>query len=469
MTCQTFYSPARYRNYFNARPAQAVNGVPVAHADLDDGFFPSGFGRFADSAARALAGMKIEEIIEQLDTISAKFLDRSYDKRVRAVEVISKLTGFSAQAVERCIDLEFGSSRAPEMRAALKSEFGDYGALDGFVYNGELKGRSRILPNAPVFAVCSSNIPALPHLSIMRSFLTKNPLILKTSMEEPFFAPLYMEAFLESGLPLAECAIVLCYNRREESLTDKLIAGSNTVIAYGGPGASGYFSKKVVHPKRLIMHSHKLGFGIIGKGFARDLAPGGFSELAKEIVYDTVTFEQRACLAPHIYFYDESGNPPAEDFAGALLKEFENAEKQVPPAVLSPEKSYARRVYLESAAFSPVVKKVLATGGLRSAVILADPAEFFISPLDRVLHVVVYKEKEEVLKLISPYSQYLQNVSLNVPAGDVPGWLETLAGLGVSRICRAGAMPSPTMMWHHDGLRPLSEMVRFCDLEGAAV
>lgn len=468
MTYSTFYSPRRYLKYFDVRPERTVNGVSTAHADIAAGFFPAGFDEFTKNAASALSKMKIEEIIEQLDLVSGKFLDRGYGKRIRAVDAISKRTGFSAPAVERCIDLEFGSSRAPEMRAALKNEFGDYKALDGFVYNGDLKGSFRVVPNPPVFAVCSSNIPALPHLSIMRSFLTKNPLILKTSMEEPFFSPLYMEAFLESGLPLAECAIVLCYDRREESLTDKLIAGSNTVIAYGGPGAAAYFSKEVIHPKKLIMHSHKLGFGIIGKGFTRNITPGGLPGLAKDIVFDTVTFEQRACLAPHIYFYDESGNPPAGEFAAALLKEFENAEKQVPPAVLSAEKSYARRVYIESAAFSPAVKKVFMTGGLRSAVILAGPEEFFVSPLDRVLHVVVYKEKKEILKLIAPYAKYLQNVSLNVPAGDVSGWLETLAGLGVSRICRAGAMPSPTMMWHHDGLRPLSEMVRFCDFEGAA-
>ncbi|PIU18977.1 MAG: hypothetical protein COT18_09515, partial [Elusimicrobia bacterium CG08_land_8_20_14_0_20_59_10] len=381
MTYQTFYSPPRYRKYFKARPAQDANGVPVGHADVDAGFFPAGFDEFAKSAAGALSKMKIEEIIEQLDLVSGKFLDRGYDKRLRAVDAISKLTGFSGPAVERCIDLEFGSSRAPGMRAALKNEFGDYGALDGFVYDEKLKGSFRVVPNAPVFAVCSSNIPALPHLSIMRSFLTKNPLILKTSMAEPVFAPLYMEAFLESGLPLAECAIVLCYNRCEEGLTERLIAGSRTVIAYGGPAAAGYFSKKVAPPKKLIMHPHKLGFGIIGKDFTRDIAPGGLAALAKSVVFDTVTFEQRACLAPHIYFYDESGNVPAGDFAAALLREFEIAEKQVPPAVLSAEKSYARRVYLVSAAFSPAVKKVFSTGGLRSAVILAYPAEFFISPL----------------------------------------------------------------------------------------
>ena len=39
------------------------------------------------------------------------------------------------------------------------------------------------------------------------------------------------------------------------------------------------------------------------------------------------------------------------------------------------------------------------------------------------------------------------------------------ARLGVSRICPAGKMPTPSMMWHHDGLPCIGEMVRWTDAE----
>jgi len=81
------------------------------------------------------------------------------------------------------------------------------------------------------------------------------------------------------------------------------------------------------------------------------------------------------------------------------------------------------------------------------------------------LFLVPFVKNGEVVARLTPLSGYFQNASLNVVADGLAFWLEELPKLGVSRICPAGHMPKPTMMWHHDGMPALAEMVRFIDIE----
>lgn len=72
------------------------------------------------------------------------------------------------------------------------------------------------------------------------------------------------------------------------------------------------------------------------------------------------------------------------------------------------------------------------------------------------------------LAALADWRPWLQNAALAVPADDRRPLAEALAELGCTRICPPGAMPFPSMRWHHDGLPTLSAMVRYCDVEGAA-
>ncbi len=466
MNFKTYYVPEYLKKHFDFSTAEKNGNLSLENASFREEFFGEGFDAFLKRSSEIFEKMGIDEIISHLDAASVKFLDKSYAKRISAIGAISDLSGFSPESVERSIDLEFLSSRAPEMRLALENEFSDHRALDGFVYNRKLGGYTKIVPRAPVFAVSSSNIPALPHLSIMRSFLTKNPVVLKTSREEPVFTPLYMEALAETGSPLAECAVAVCYESEKKEITEKLIERSNTVIVYGGIRSEAYFKKAVSWPKTLILHSHKMGFGVIGRSFMKDMNGAEIKDLAAKIAFDTITFEQRACLAPHAYFYSVDENMPVAEFAAKMIEALETAEAEIPAARLSAGESYARRSYMDSLLFSDRNAEIFETKSKKSAVITMNSKEFPVSPLNRLIHLVPFGGTEEIFNIISHLEGYFQNVSLNVSGDELEMWAGRLAKLGVSRICRAGEMPTPSMMWHHDGINALSAMVRYCDMEG---
>ncbi|EKD69478.1 MAG: Acyl-CoA reductase [uncultured bacterium] len=152
-------------------------------------------------------------------------------------------------------------------------------------------------------------------------------------------------------------------------------------------------------------------------------------------------------------------------FAGRLLNALEKLEKKMPPASLSGVDNFSRRSFIDAANFEKGVAEIYETRSGRSAVIDIKPAKFPLSPLNRVLFLARYENYSEVLDILKPVSGYLQNASLSVRPDDENFWFGALCGLNVSRICRAGEMPAPTMMWRHDGIGALIEMTKFCDIE----
>ncbi len=462
----SFYLPDIFDGHYETSAAVLNGGIEVSSHILKPSFFETGLAAFYESAFKILESYKIKDIIDELDGVSRLFLDEKNASRKSAIEAISAVTGFSRESVALSIDLEFSSSLKPQMTAALKNEFGSVEILDDFVYDAGNDRYSRALPAGPVFAVSSSNIPALPHLSVMRAFLTKNPAVVKTSFAEPVFMPLYMRAFKDAGSLLAQCAAVVCYKSSGNiELTEKFIDSSNITIAYGGLDAEKYFAGRVRYPKKLIMHPHRLGFGLIGEGFTAGKSSSELYELAAAVARDVVTFDQRACLAPHVYFYCVKNNVPAEVFIKHIIAAFEAFEKEIPPAALSDTENYSRRNFIDSMNFEKGVRDIFETAGGKSAVIDIKPSKFPLSPLNRVLFLAGYEEPGEVAAILKTVKNYTQNAALCVLKDDEALWFDILSCLGVSRICRAGEMPAPTMLWRHDGIGALIEMTRFCDIE----
>jgi hypothetical protein len=75
---------------------------------------------------------------------------------------------------------------------------------------------------------------------------------------------------------------------------------------------------------------------------------------------------------------------------------------------------------------------------------------------------------DDAVARLTAWRGWLQNAGLLLARADRAEAVERLARLGCSCITVPGAMPFPSMRWHHDGLRNLAALVRFCDVEGAA-
>src|SRR5262249_43133652 len=147
----------------------------------------------------------VTEIVDLLDSAAERWLDPAYAPRRKAVSLISDITGFSPEMVAHAIDEEQSSSRGPHLIQALTNELGDPAFLDGFQPNDRLGGFCHALGPGLVGAIFSSNIPALPHLEVMRAFLTKSACLGRVSAGEPIFLALYAETLYELDPEMASC------------------------------------------------------------------------------------------------------------------------------------------------------------------------------------------------------------------------------------------------------------------------
>ena len=60
---------------------------------------------------------------------------------------------------------------------------------------------------------------------------------------------------------------------------------------------------------------------------------------------------------------------------------------------------------------------------------------------------------------------FLQNAAVDLADEREKKLIARLGDIGLGRITAPGNMPTPSMMWHHDGVAPLAALVRWCDIE----
>ena len=410
---------------------------------------------------RVLARRSTASIIKALDRTAALWLRPSYRPRLTARHTISILTGFSTEMVARAIELEQAASRAPDMVAALERELGNPAALDAFVSTA--KGRSMALGPELVGGIFSANIPALPHLTVMRAFLVKAACFGRVSIDEPIYLPLYAESLLEIDPELAECLAVVHWDRKDRACEAAFLENLDHLIAYGGDSALSELASRLPPGVRATWHGHRMGFAYVG----RPALLGGVSALAERLAFDFSIFDQHACLAPQACFVERGGAVSPAAFAKALSDAMADWLDELPPRELDVGESAALRSALDSASLRELMgegstRVISPRDRLQGAVVLETPARFEPVPLDRFVRVIPVDGVDELLTYLEPVRAYLQCAAL---AGCDERVRRLLARLGVSRLCPPGRMGTPTMVWHHDGEGCLASLVRWCDEE----
>jgi hypothetical protein len=410
---------------------------------------------------RVLATRTTEQIVRSLDRAASLWLRPSYRPRLLARHAISIVTGFSGEMVARAIELEQAASRAPDMLAALQRELGDPAALDGFVQTA--KGRSMAVGPELIGGIFSANIPALPHLTVMRAFLVKAACFGRVSIDEPVYLPLYADSLVEVDRELAECLAVIHWDREDRDCEAAFLGGIDHLIAYGGDGALDGLKARLPAGVRATWHGHRMGFAHVG----RSALMGSVDALVDRLAFDFSIFDQHACLAPQACFVERGGSVDPLTFAKKLSDAMGEWLDELPPRDLGVDEAAPLRGALDAA----VMRELTGEGGarvlsppdrLQGAVVLERPARFEPVPLDRFVRVVPIDGLDELVRFLQPVARYLQCAAV---AGIDDAARARLARLGVSRLCPPGRMGTPTMVWHHDGEGCLASLVRWCDEE----
>jgi hypothetical protein len=414
-----------------------------------------------------LAGLPIKRIIDVLDEASRKWLEKDYPPRKLVLKTIPAITHFSREVVEASIDVEMESSLREDIWRALCSEVKNPLFLDDFQYSPELAGYSRAFGPELIISVFSENIPALPHLLFMRAALVKAACLGKVAVGEPTFAPVYLKTIEEIDPKMAKSMAVLYWRGGEEEIEQAAFHQADAVIMFGGVEACESIREKIPRRVKALLHGHKLGFGIIGR---KRLHRQGLQELAASVAYDCSMFDQQACLAPHIYYTEAGGEVSPKEFCRYLAEAMECLNLKMPRGKISPGEASAVHQFRAKYEFrelngEEVLLLASPHGTDWTIVYEKDPGTFSPSPLNRFIRIYGVEDIFQILPSLKSIAPYLQNVAVAIGDEREKELIRRLGELGVARITSPGKMPAPSMMWHHDGISPLSSLLRWCDVE----
>lgn len=414
-----------------------------------------------------LATLPIGRIIEVLDEASRRWLDREYPSRKLALKTIPMVTGFSPEVVAASIDVEMESSLKEDMRRALCADIENPLYLDDFQYSRELDGYRRAFGPELIVSFFSENIPALPHLLFMRSALVKAACLGKVAAGEPTFAPLYLKTIEDIDPGMADAMAVLYWQGGDEGVEDAAFDQADAVIVFGGVEACNSLIERIPRRIRVLVHGHKVGFGVIGRDVMNREDLEG---LAAAVAYDHSMFDQHACLAPHVYYVEEGGEVSPQEFARALARAMEGLNSVMPRGEITARDAaiinqLRGRYEFKELKGEDVLLLSSSRGTDWTVIYERDPGIFRPSPLNRVIRIWGVDDIFQILPIIKPLGPFLQNAAVAVGDGREKELIAKLGEYGVARITAPGKMPIPSMMWRHDGISPLALLLRWCDVE----
>jgi len=468
---EAYYLPPQLKDRVQGLKAEVYQNKET-HIDLkipsiDDTFVKILTQQLKKNREQYLAHLPIEKIIHVLDEASRRWIDRDYPLRQLALKTIPLVTGFSPEVVEASIDVEMESSLKEDIWRALSLEIGNPLYLDDFQYSPQLNGFSRAFGPELIVSIFSENIPALPHLLFMRSALVKSACIGKVARGEPTFAPLYLKTIEEIDPEMAQCMAVLYWQGGEEEIEASLFGQADAVVLFGGVETCKSLLEKVPRRVKTLIHGHRLGFGVIGR---KRMNYQELERLAEAVAFDCSMFDQQACLAPHVYYLEEGGEVSPKEFCQAVAIALERLNQRMPRGRISSGEAstiHQLRAAYEFRELKGEEVMVLASSPRTDWTVVyeKDPGTFSPSPLNRFIRIYGVRDILQIPSALKPISPFLQNAAVAIGDEREKGFIKILGGLGAARITSPGKMSVPSMMWHHDGISPLSSLLRWCDVE----
>ena len=408
------------------------------------------------------------EIVEVIDAVVQRLLDRDDPYRQKTELLLPIVTGFDAEMIRLDLTAYLKTFRKPQLFKFLVEDFGNPLLLDAFQPRAK-GGYVKAIGPQLMTHIWAGNVPGLPLWSLVASLLVKGGSVGKVSSAEPLFAGWVAQILAEVEPRLKDCVAVLWWRGGDEEKERQLFDASDVVLAYGGNASLSAMQSRVPVTTRFLPYGHKMAFGLIASA---SLNANNAKETAYRAAFDVVNYDQQGCYSPHVLFVQSGGKVSAQDFSEYVARELDALEKRYPRRALS----LAEQASIESwkqkeqvSLFARSDKSVLSHGaGCWTVVYEQLQDSFSPSPLNRTLRIIAVDDFAQLITVLSPYRKYLQTAGIAASPEDMFKLSAMLAELGVTRITSIGSMTSPDAGWHHDGTSSLLDLVRMVDIESDA-
>ncbi|GMR13390.1 MAG: acyl-CoA reductase [Gemmatimonadota bacterium] len=420
------------------------------------------------SSREALVSRAVRDIAASLGAVGARFGSAGDPLREEALSLLPRTAGVSPPMAELVLDGMARDWTVPRLLEVLEAEFADPCVLDTF--QAGAKGSFRALGPPLTLHIGAGTVPGVSVTSLIRALLVKSAVLVKPGLGDVVLPNLYLRGLQEHDPEIAAAAAALYWPGGGSSTSDgeaAALAEADAVIVYGGDDTICDVRSRTPASARIVVYHHRLSLGLVGVEalVCEVMARETVSSVARAVA----TFDQRGCVSPHLVYVEQGGVVSPAGLAGLLAEALEALERELPSGSTTPEEASAIHQVRGATELRIAAREDVAmySGGEAQWTVIYEPEpDFKPSCLNRVVRVAPIRSLMEVVPHLASVRRHLQTVAV-LGAGEQQAELhEALARAGVLRITGFDDAPWPPPWWHHDGMGPLTTLVRWIDAEG---
>lgn len=321
---------------------------------------------------------------------------------------------------------------------------------------GKTDVTERILPLGVLLHIAAGNADGLPAFSVLEGLLTGNINILKLPSEEGGISILLLRELIRIEPRLVEYIYVFDYSSKDIVHMNQLIEVADAVVVWGGIQAVSAFRGMLPMNMKLIEWGHKISFAYVTE---RGMDDEKLAGIAENMAYTG----QLLCSSCQGIFLDTEDMNEIYDFCKRFLPMLEKTvAASTKQADIGIRAQTALRVYdaeLETIFTEDRFFKGDNCSLMASSNQILEPAIGFanswVKPLPR----------QQLLKALRPYKNYLQTVGLLCGEDEKAALTEALLKTGAVRVCPGRHMSETYSGAPHDGEYPLRRYVKITSVE----
>jgi hypothetical protein len=296
----------------------------------------------------------------------------------------------------------------------------------------------------------ASAIPTAAFAALLHPLLAGSAVFAKATSADPVSPRLFRDSLLE-----ADGAVGRALHVGEDV---RLLHEADAVVVHGRDETVAELRARVPIDRIFVGYGHKLSLAAVGSDI-------DVEEAARRVALDVALYDGRGCLSPGYVLAEERPVGRARSLARALAAELDRISTRLPRGKLEAKEEAWLHDLRGGSAVHEEKELFLSRHGTEWTVIL-EPTGAHPPPGSlRAVPVVPIPDTGALLEWCGAIAPHVSSVGQ-------AGWgtrrsrlAAVAASGGGSRVCPLGRMQLPPIDWHHDGVGPLSALVRRVDLE----
>ena len=426
-----------------------AHGGTVTLPAFDDNFADelTGLNRFV------LDEIPVQEIVAFLNRVGALWKNDEYARRRLFIRQLCNIVGFSEEmAVAEADLIAVVLTATQRLWDSIAIELGDRHILDQWVQRED--SQVRAFPRGMALNVLAGTVPTASVLSIVRSLITKNLTVAKMSSGDPVTASSLALSFLDCDAdhPVVQ-ALQVVYWPPSNAASERVADQADVLTVWGGSAAMEWASQHA-RGTELLLFGPKRSLALVDI----DASGADLQTVARRVAHDVSMYDQNACFSTLQIFASGS----TDRFIECLAKAFENYREILPPPTRSEDLRAGIHSMRRHHEFLGNRVEGDTDGDWTLVVCPPEDAEdplggrtLLVHPVESIDDALCWVDSTVQTVAVYPWTLAKQYGTALARRG-----AERVVEVGLSGIIRLGAS--------HDGVYPLTRLVRLVCIEDPA-